>query len=149
MSITRNHFARITETAWMKQFGPDADPVMNDMVVTLETDPLDFGYCSSLTAEQARIPVLLVLDETMFGPEPVADGNIYDYISDGSNNGANDLWSDIWEAIMQVLYEAVLTESEYGDPDNSLYDWLSNGDYRDIDTIDAIVAEWDDGRQKS
>jgi hypothetical protein len=52
-------------------------------------------------------------------------------------NGHND------EAV-QVLVEAVLHASEYGDPDNSLADWIANGEYLGGETVESIALEWDD-----
>ena len=42
------------------------------------------------------------------------------------------------------IEEGVLRASTYGDPESSLMDWLSNGDYTGDETIESIAAEWDD-----
>ena len=45
---------------------------------------------------------------------------------------------------MQVIEEAVAAASEYGDPDRSLQDWISAGQYKLTDTPESIAAEWDE-----
>jgi hypothetical protein len=50
-----------------------------------------------------------------------------------------------YEAV-QVIEQAVLDVSEYGDPDRSLQDWISAGQYKLTDTPDSIAAEWDNDR---
>lgn len=47
------------------------------------------------------------------------------------------------EAI-QELSAAVLAESEYGDPDSSLSDWIAAGDYSGSETVEGIASEWDE-----
>lgn len=56
----------------------------------------------------------------------------------------NDLADDLKDSALAVLEAAVLEISTYGDPDDSLMDWLSNGDYHGSETIESIAAEWDD-----
>lgn len=46
-------------------------------------------------------------------------------------------------AAVQVIEEAVLLESTYGDPDHSLQDWIANGNYDGDETPASIAAEWD------
>ena len=50
---------------------------------------------------------------------------------------------DSYEAI-KALEEAVIDASEYGDPDNSLQDWIGNGQYTGEETVESIAAEWDE-----
>ena len=45
---------------------------------------------------------------------------------------------------VQELSVAVLSESEYGDPDSSLTDWIAAGQYTGNETVESIAAEWDD-----
>ena len=55
----------------------------------------------------------------------------------GTQTGSRD------EAI-QVLASAVTLESEYGDPDDSIMDWIAAGDYTGDETVESIAAEWDE-----
>ena len=55
----------------------------------------------------------------------------------GKANGNRD-------AAIQELSVAVAAESEYGDPDSSLGDWLAAGEYTGSETVESIAAEWDD-----
>lgn len=50
-----------------------------------------------------------------------------------------------YDAVM-VIELAVKDASEYGDPDSSLQDWVSAGQYELTDTPESIAAEWDSGR---
>ena len=43
-----------------------------------------------------------------------------------------------------TLAAAVNLESEYGDPDDSLMDWISAGDYTGDETVESIAADWDE-----
>ena len=45
-----------------------------------------------------------------------------------------------------TLAAEVKRESQYGDPDESLTDWIYNGDYDGSETVASIVAEWDGDR---
>jgi hypothetical protein len=47
------------------------------------------------------------------------------------------------EAVL-MLAAAVLEESSYGDPDNSLADWIAAGEYTGSETVESIAAEWDE-----
>lgn len=46
-----------------------------------------------------------------------------------------------------VIESEVLAASEYGDPDNSLQDWIAAGQYKLTDTPESIAAEWDSDRE--
>ncbi len=59
-------------------------------------------------------------------------------------NGTND--SDERYEAVQVVELAVKEASEYGDPDSSLQDWISAGQYKLTDTPESIAAEWDADR---
>lgn len=48
---------------------------------------------------------------------------------------------------IQVIESEVLAVSEYGDPDSSLQDWISAGQYKLTDTPESIAAEWDEDRE--
>ncbi len=50
---------------------------------------------------------------------------------------------DTYEAV-QELETAVLEFSAYGNPDNSIQDWLGNGSYTGDETPQQIAREWDD-----
>ena len=50
---------------------------------------------------------------------------------------------NIDEAI-QELAAAVEMESEYGDPDGSLTDWIAAGSYTGSETVESLAAEWDE-----
>ena len=63
------------------------------------------------------------------------DGNIADYAA---------AVSDVQHIAFENLAAAVLAESEYGDPDGSLMDWLTAGEYDGSETAKQIAAEWDD-----
>lgn len=52
--------------------------------------------------------------------------------------------ADIRHIAIQNLSVGVLAESEYGDPDTSLTDWLAAGEYDGSETVEEIAAEWDD-----
>ncbi len=45
---------------------------------------------------------------------------------------------------IQELSAAVEVESEYGDPDSSLTDWIAAGAYYGDETVETIAAEWDE-----
>lgn len=51
-----------------------------------------------------------------------------------------------YEAV-QVIEAAVSAASEYGDPDSSLQDWISAGQYKLTDTPKSLAAEWDSDRE--
>ena len=57
-------------------------------------------------------------------------------------NGTDDR-NKSYEAV-QVIELAVKDASEFGDPDGSLQDWISAGQYKLTDTPEDIAAEWDD-----
>lgn len=59
-------------------------------------------------------------------------------------NGTED--SDLKYEAVQVIELAVRDASEYGDPDSSLQDWISAGQYRMTDTPESIAEEWDSDR---
>lgn len=54
--------------------------------------------------------------------------------------------AEVREIAFQNLSVAVLAESEYGDPDGSLTEWLKNGEYDGSETVEQIAAEWDADR---
>ncbi len=60
-------------------------------------------------------------------------------------NGADDS-DQRYDAVM-VIESAVCDASEYGDPDSSLQDWISAGQYKLTDTPESIAAEWDADRE--
>lgn len=60
-------------------------------------------------------------------------------------NGTDD--SDLRYKAVQVVELAVRDASEYGDPDRSLQDWISAGQYKLTDTPESIAAEWDADRE--
>lgn len=51
---------------------------------------------------------------------------------------------DVKRIAFENLAAAVLSESEYGDPDSSLMDWITAGEYDGSETVEGIAAEWDD-----
>ena len=51
---------------------------------------------------------------------------------------------DVKHIAFENIAAAVLAESEYGDPDGSLMDWITAGEYDGSETIESIAAEWDD-----
>lgn len=53
---------------------------------------------------------------------------------------------DVKHIAFQNLSAAVLAESEYGDPDGGLMDWLTAGEYNGSETVEQIAAEWDADR---
>lgn len=55
----------------------------------------------------------------------------------GKRNG------DRYNAVL-ALAGAVLEESETGDPNNSLSDWIAGGTYTGNETVESIAAEWDE-----
>ena len=61
-------------------------------------------------------------------------------------NGTDDS-DEAYEAV-QVIELAVAAASEYGDPDSSLQDWISAGQYKTTDTPESITAEWDSDRDE-
>lgn len=60
-------------------------------------------------------------------------------------NGTDD--SDQRYEAVQVIESAVYEFSEYGDPDQSLQDWISAGQYKLTDTPESIASEWDGDRE--
>ncbi|HMT20458.1 MAG TPA: hypothetical protein PKE20_04305 [Promineifilum sp.] len=60
-------------------------------------------------------------------------------------NGTDD--SDEQYEAVQVIELAVKDASEVGDPDSSLQDWISGGQYKMTDTPESIAAEWDADRE--
>lgn len=52
--------------------------------------------------------------------------------------------ADVKHVAFENLAAAVTAESEYGDPDGSLMDWLTAGEYDGSETAEQIAAEWDD-----
>ena len=56
---------------------------------------------------------------------------------------ANKANGDRYEAV-KILENAVCDASEYGDPDNSLQDWIGAGQYTGEETVESIAAEWDE-----
>lgn len=52
--------------------------------------------------------------------------------------------SDKRSKAVTTLAAAVNLESEYGDPDDSLMDWISAGDYSGSETVESIAADWDE-----
>ena len=44
---------------------------------------------------------------------------------------------------VQVVELAVAEASKTGDPDSSLQDWISAGQYSETDTVESIAEEWD------
>lgn len=50
-----------------------------------------------------------------------------------------------YEAV-QVIEAAVCDVSQVGNPDSSLQDWISAGQYKMTDTPESIAAEWDSDR---
>lgn len=61
-------------------------------------------------------------------------------------NGTDD--SDKKYEAVQIIELAVKEASEYGDPDSSLQDWISAGQYKLTDTAESIAAEWDADRDE-
>lgn len=59
-------------------------------------------------------------------------------------NGSED--SDLRYEAVQVIELAVSEASEHGDPDRSLQDWISAGQYKLSDTPKSIAKEWDSDR---
>lgn len=59
-------------------------------------------------------------------------------------NGTED--SDLRYEAVQVVEEAVYDVSKVGDPDRSLQDWISAGQYKITDTPESIAEEWDGDR---
>lgn len=60
-------------------------------------------------------------------------------------NGTDD--SDERYEAVQVIELAVKDASEVGDPDSSLQDWISAGQYKLTDTPESIASEWDADRE--
>lgn len=60
-------------------------------------------------------------------------------------NGTDD--GDLRYEAVQAIELAVCDASEYGDPDSSLQDWISAGQYKLTDTPESIAAEWDEDRE--
>lgn len=50
-----------------------------------------------------------------------------------------------YEAIL-VISAAVAEVSIYGDPDNTMQDWVSGGQYNGDETPESIAEEWDSDR---
>lgn len=59
-------------------------------------------------------------------------------------NGTDDS-DERYEAVMAVEL-AVKDASEVGDPDSSLQDWISAGQYKLTDTPESVASEWDADR---
>lgn len=51
-----------------------------------------------------------------------------------------------WHAALYCIEEQVSDESEYGDPDSSLQDWLSAGNWDGSETVESVAADWDSNR---
>jgi hypothetical protein len=66
--------------------------------------------------------------------------------NDASIDDYEDAAADVRNIAFQNLAAAVLAESEYGDPYNSLIDWLAAGEYSGNETAEQIAAEWDSDR---
>ena len=49
--------------------------------------------------------------------------------------------------LVKVSGEALMGHSSYGDPDNSLFDWLAAGDYDGTETPESIARDWDSDRE--
>ncbi len=47
-------------------------------------------------------------------------------------------------AAIAILAADVAEESRYGDPDHSLMDWITAGDWTGAETVETIAADWDD-----
>ena len=104
MYISRNEFAEETAQAYVDQFGIDRSPVMNNMVITYDSNG-DFGHGSSLSVADNKI-VVLVLEDGMFGSEVEDTDNemhesIYAYLTDEGNNGSDELWSEVLSSIAE------------------------------------------------
>lgn len=50
------------------------------------------------------------------------------------------------EMTQDNLETYVRDNSQHGDPDSSLQDWIAHGDLDGM-TMDDVVAEWDSGRE--
>jgi hypothetical protein len=59
-------------------------------------------------------------------------------------NGTED--SDLRYKAVQTVEREVYQASKVGDPDHSLQDWISAGQYKLTDTPESIAAEWDSDR---
>jgi hypothetical protein len=59
-------------------------------------------------------------------------------------NGTDDS-DEKYEAVM-TIESAVVKVSEFGDPDRSLQDWISAGQFKSTDTPESIASEWDSDR---
>lgn len=55
----------------------------------------------------------------------------------GKANGSRD-------AARTALAAAVIIASDYGDPDDSIMDWIAAGSYDGSETVKSIAAEWDE-----
>ena len=56
--------------------------------------------------------------------------------------------NDLRYIAIQVIARAVCNDSEYGDPDLGLTDWIASGQYKPDDTIESIAEEWDSDRDQ-
>lgn len=66
--------------------------------------------------------------------------------TDAGIDNYTDAANDVRDIAFQNLAAAVLAESEYGDPDSSLTEWLKAGEYSGAETVEQIAAEWDADR---
>lgn len=69
----------------------------------------------------------------------------YEQALDIMVNGTDD--SDKRYEAVQTIELAVLSVSEYGDPDSSLQDWIAAGQFKSTDTPESIATEWDSDRE--
>lgn len=60
-------------------------------------------------------------------------------------NGTED--SDLRYDAVLVIESEVAGISKYDDPDSSLQDWISAGQFKLTDTPESIAAEWDADRE--
>ena len=102
-TCTRNDFANKTADAYVRQFGIDSSPVMNQMVITW--DGYEFLAGSSLSVTDSEV-VVLELEDGMFGSEgldtdEIALESIYDHLTDKGNNASDELWREVLDIIEQ------------------------------------------------
>jgi hypothetical protein len=97
----RSEFADETAQAYVRQFGIDGSPVMNQMTITWDGDNFDSHSSLSVTAGEI---VVLALEDGIFGGEGMDTDeemyeSIYGYLTDEGNNGSDDLWREVLSTI--------------------------------------------------
>jgi len=87
------------------------------------------------------IPAAYLDDISYIGPRYVVEHLYREYdpikVLAGKRRGSR------YEAVLS-LAQQVEAASTYGDPDNSLVDWLSAGEYTGNETVESITVEWDE-----